>query len=237
MRDRALGEARRADVSIDGRLGFKRVQADLLRKVELYFQNQKFREYSLTYTEGAFGKTLLAGIRMAAANGEELFAHTFSYYDEVREGEKYTPYQASTAWNVPDDNLLGSILNPISGMTGETSAIGGAQSDNFNVGGAATVGPNDFLLFSKDKTAGGTYAYGNSSDEGVVALVDINGDALPDKVYRKQGALHYRPNTSLSGAIEGGFGANAPSTALPSSVLLLPAAMLMAQKVTLLLPL
>ncbi|MEL7247890.1 MAG: SpvB/TcaC N-terminal domain-containing protein, partial [Bacteroidota bacterium] len=209
IRDRELGESLRVDKTIDCRLGLKQVQADLLRRVEISYNGELIRAYRLEYALGAFSKTLLQSVTEENGAGTDFYEHNFSYYDDVRQGGSYQPYNSSTPWDVPDDNIRGSILNPIPGMNGETSILGGSASDNFNVGGAATVGPNDFLLFSKDKTAGGTYAYGNSSDEGLIALVDINSDGLPDKVYRKGGSLHYRPNRSVPGGLQA-FGEERP---------------------------
>ncbi|WP_367388034.1 SpvB/TcaC N-terminal domain-containing protein [Lewinella sp. LCG006] len=199
IRDRELGEDTRPDVSIDCRLGFKRVLADRLRRVEISYQSELVRAYRLSYTTGAFQKTLLESITEENAAGEDFFTHTFDYFDDVRSGDAYEPFAAPVNWSVPDDNIKGNILNPIPGMNGETSVLGGASANTLNVGGAATIGPNDFLLFSKDKTAGGTYAYGSSSNEGLIALVDINGDGLLDKIYRKNNALWYRSNLALPG--------------------------------------
>ena len=209
VRDRDLGEGLRADQTIDCRLGFKHVSADLLRRVEITYGNELVRAYRLEYTEGAFSKTLLERIVEESANGEDFYAHQFDYYDDIRNGSTYQPFAEAQNWDVPDDNVRGNILNPIPGMNGETSILGGSSSSNFNVGGAATIGPNDFLLFSKDKTAGGTYAYGNSTDEGLIALVDINSDGLPDKVFRKNEALWYRPNNSVPGGTQS-FGEQRP---------------------------
>src|SRR6185436_3170462 len=61
-RDRQLGEPRRPDVTIDARGGFKRVTADLLRRVEVRFNNTLVRKYELNYQTGAFGKTLLKSV-------------------------------------------------------------------------------------------------------------------------------------------------------------------------------
>lgn len=209
IRDRELGETLRADKSIDCRLGFKQVAADLLRRVEISYLGQIVRAYRLEYRDGAFDKTLLERIVEEGSNGNDFYAHDFEYFDDISSGGSYQPFGAEESWSVPNDNIKGNILNPIPGFDGETSVLGGSSSSNFNVGGAATIGPNDFQLFSKDKTAGGTYAYGNSSDEGIIALVDINSDGLPDKVYRKSGSLWYRPNLSTPGG-SSSFGEQRP---------------------------
>ena len=43
--------------------------------------------------------------------------------------------------------------------------------------------------------AGGSYSYSKSDNEGRIALVDINGDGMPDKVWKgADGKLYYRLN-------------------------------------------
>lgn len=210
IRDRELGMADRSDISIDMRLGFKQVTADLLQRVEITYKEQLIRAYQLDYAEGAFRKTLLQSITEENASGEAFYSHTFDYYDDVRVNGGYEPFENATNWDIPDDNIKGGILNPIPTMNGETSAIGGSSSSNFSAGGAATVGFNDFNLVSKDKTAGGTYAYGSSNDEGLIALVDINGDALPDKVFQSGNSLYYRANQQIAGTDEYSFGPQRP---------------------------
>src|SRR5690606_30877605 len=76
---------------------------------------------------------------------------------------------------------------------GSTSLLGGSGSSSINGGSAATVGPLGSLA-SKDYTVGGNFSIGKSDATGMIALVDINGDGLPDKVFRQNDKLFYRPN-------------------------------------------
>jgi len=90
---------RRNDVTIDARLGFKRVTADLLKKIEVKFKDETIRSYEFVYTKGAFEKTLLEMIEQYDANGDLFNTHTFEYFDEVREGTRYNPFKsAATGW-------------------------------------------------------------------------------------------------------------------------------------------
>ena len=50
----------------------------------------------------------------------------------------------------------------------------------------------------KGNTIGASYGYSLDKSNGVSTLVDINGDGLPDKVFRKGGALYYRPQIPTS---------------------------------------
>ncbi len=72
------------------------------------------------------------------------------------------------------------------------SALGGTTSSS--VGGSfyAGVGPDDQST-TTTTTGGGGFNYSNDKSKGLSTFVDLNGDGLPDKVYRDGGALYYRP--------------------------------------------
>lgn len=196
-RDRQLGEPRRKDVDISGRLGFKMVGADLLRKISVSFNGQPIRSYELTYTQGVFFKTLLNHISAMDASGKVYYSHGFSYYDDVDINGSYRPVAAGENWTIPDDNIKGDLINPIPGFTGEGSALSTTKSNNTNGGLAVTVGSLLGGAWSKIGSVGGSYGYGQDNQEGLVSLSDINGDGLPDKIFKRNGQLFYRANQGL----------------------------------------
>ncbi len=197
-RDRELGESRRPDVGISARMGFKQVNADLLRKIEIVFRSEPIRSYTFEYQTGAFFKSLLSDIVVLDETGQEFYRHTMDYHDDVRSGGHYMAFRQEEMWNAPADDIRGNILtgNPL--FPNETSVLGGSSNTDWSVGGALTVGPLGNLA-AKTNTAGGNYTYGSSSGHGLIAFVDINGDGLPDKVYHKANKLSYRPNLTGQG--------------------------------------
>ncbi len=195
LRDRDLSDPLRLDVQINGRLGFKQVTADLLRRIEISFDNKPVRSYELLYEEGAFYKTLLTLLIENDRDKKEFYRHGFDYFDEVRDGSgQYQPYNSAQAWDIPNDDLEGSLINPIPGFEDDISILGGSTSFNYSVSGALSFG----IGTSNDKslTVGGHYAYSKAKNDGKVALIDITGDGLPDKVFREGDLMYYERNLS-----------------------------------------
>ncbi|MEK7991226.1 MAG: SpvB/TcaC N-terminal domain-containing protein, partial [Thiotrichaceae bacterium] len=184
LRDRDLGEGQRNDVTISGRGGFKQVTADLLRKVEVYFQDQLSRSYAFNYRTGAFGKSLLDSIMQKGNEGGDFYAHTFDYYNDVAGGL----FGSSQGWDTRNDGISGGFFG-----VGDASAISGNKSDS--IGGHLYIGIN-LLMPTKQMSIGGKGGYSRTKSEGMLAQIDINGDGLPDKVYRDGGGIYYRPNQS-----------------------------------------
>ncbi|MCB0628125.1 MAG: SpvB/TcaC N-terminal domain-containing protein [Saprospiraceae bacterium] len=197
LRDRQLNEDLRVDKSIDARLGFKMVTADLLRRIEVRMNGDILHTYELKYGLGAFNKTLLQNIAEYDREGELFYEHQFNYYDDVRQSGSYRPFGTAQNWTVPDDRIGVNFINPLPFFPGDASLLGGSASTSINGGSAATVGPLGSLA-SKDYTVGGNFSIGKSDANGLIALVDIDGDGLPDKVFQEKDQLYYRSNLGAS---------------------------------------
>jgi len=194
--NRDLNEPERKDVQISARLGFKEVTADLLRKVEVRMEGNVIRSYELNYQEGAFFKTLLKDIIDFDAEGTEFYRHHFSYYNPLQQTGSFQPFTSPVNWQSPDDDIHGDFINPIQHFDDDISAIGGNKSSGGGGGLTVTAGIFDGLLFSKSNTAGASFGYAKLKNEGMLQLVDINGDGLPDKVFKKNDRLFFRANES-----------------------------------------
>jgi len=200
LRDRQLpGQPRRPDVQISGRLGFKQVTADLLRKINITYDGQPIRSYELLYETGAFYKTLLTLIIEYDQAGDKFAQHSFEYFDEVREADgKYQPFKMSdSTWNAGNDNVKSEFLGLIED---DISALGGSESSNYGFGLIVTLGIG-FDPATKSFSIGGGGSYGRGTSTGRIAMVDIDGDRLPDKVFKIGSELYFRKN--LSGATIG----------------------------------
>lgn len=201
-------EQGRSDVTIAGNLGFKRVTADRLKKIQVQLGSgssaKKIRSYVLDYKQGEFYKSLLAAISEYDAADNLFNTHTFDYYDEVSNKSGFAPLKQGTAWKVPGDGIRGDFKTSITGFTDEATSLSGTKSSDINIGVAVMVGTGADVI-TKSLSAGVTGGYSESESEGLLTMLDMNGDGLQDKVYSK-GGLHYRPNL-LSKTGEQGFGA------------------------------
>jgi RHS repeat-associated protein len=193
IRDRELSEPKRLDTTLDGRGGFKRVTADLLRKINVTLDGSLIRRYEFAYATGAFYKTLLHSVTQFDANGAVFNTHSFDYFDDIRDSQgNYQAFQ-TTSWTTPGDNLGKGELNLTPDNAGDASAI----NANTSLGGGGHLyvgvsGPNG----SKSGSIGVKVGFNHNEDSGLLALVDVDGDNLPDKVYRGGSGIMYRKNLS-----------------------------------------
>ncbi|HST83571.1 MAG TPA: SpvB/TcaC N-terminal domain-containing protein, partial [Kineosporiaceae bacterium] len=160
VRDSELtGYARRSDVVIDARGGFKMVTAELLARIEVAFQGQPVRSYDLAYTTGAFGKKLLASVTQRGANNTALGTHTFSYYDDIRNtAGGYDAFATPVNWTVGSDGVDAGLLSH-----GKASAISGSLSTS--TGGHLYAGFNPTKP-SKYGSAGAKVGFTHTSTDG-----------------------------------------------------------------------
>ncbi|UWQ09737.1 SpvB/TcaC N-terminal domain-containing protein [Aliiroseovarius crassostreae] len=191
-RDRELpGFAERKDTVIDGRGGFKQVTADLLRHIEVRLDGTPVRAYEFAYTEGAYHKTLLQSVTQYGADGTAFNSHSFDYHDDARNADgSYKGFAPKVSWNVP-----GGDVSKVSAIQGsETDSIGGF----FNIGLSFLIPSWEYATLTVGAKLGG----GKGDVEELLALIDIDGDGLADKVFKDGSNVSYRKN--LSGPAGGG---------------------------------
>ena len=185
-----LDDGARPDRIVSGRSGWKMVTRRLLRSVRVAFRGQVIREYVLTYSHGQFDKSLLASIRQYGVGGctaggdaftppacggaSLLDEHGFDYF---RDDQGFAQVQP---WDVAGDP------DPANATLGK-----GATSD---VSGGAGVSIGD-------KEEGARLGVSGSSGDRteLVGLYDMNGDGLPDQVFRTGNGIevlynHARPD-------------------------------------------
>lgn len=208
--------SQRADIQVNARNGVVQVTKDLLKEIKVSFEqsgnSQTIRTYRFDYEQHTFVKSQLVKIAEYDANGELFYSNTMEYHNKDESGNainetNFMDSNESTMWNHNDDDikgdlLLGSLAAGISNeFTNKGSALGSTKGWGLNGGlyvgfGIPCSGSNLF-------TAGVNGGYSYSESKGLISFMDVNGDGLPDKIYRKDGQIKFRPNLGLPGSTVG----------------------------------
>lgn len=177
------------------RYGFLTSNNKLLDKVDIAFEGATLRSYTFAYKQGAFNTNVLTTVNHIDSNGDIFASHSMDYYDDVKSSEGYKPFQNNPEiWNLHDDKIDAGFVNPIGGaFSDKASALGGSKTSTKGVSLYTGIGA---LNPDKNFSGGISYSYSNSTTEGLSTLIDINGDGLPDKVFKEGSTLYYRPNIS-----------------------------------------
>lgn len=203
------GDKTKRQKANNARYGYLTSSNRLLEKVSINFMGEELRSYTFSYVDGAFHKDLLEGVRQFDDQGQEFAFQKFDYYDDVQSASGYVPFKSqSETWNTHNDGLDAGFINPLQGMdmfSDKPTALGGTTSSS--VGGSfyAGVGIYDGSS-STSGTIGGSFNYSNDKSKGLSTFVDLNGDGLPDKVYRDGNSVYYRPQLRNSDTGEVSYG-------------------------------
>ena len=167
-------------------------------------------EYKFMYKAGQFGRSLLYKIVNTNSNNNYMFNGPRDPNNPAR----FVPVIEEYFFDYHDDIGSGSLFET-SGKTYNTfkdyatdydafdvniSALGGAEGKSTNYRGGGSVGivslfiPPSWLPFSWSATLGGHLGGGSSSSETKVMMTDIDGDGLPDKVFKDGKKFYYRKN-------------------------------------------
>jgi len=199
-------EPRRPDVRVNARGGYKDVMLELLRTITVKYDTQIIREYEFTYTTGAFKKTLLTSIIKRDKDKNDptvqiIDTHTMEYFDEVRDPTTGLYTLMSPPFAVPNagpDGVFDPVMQPFfqaGGVDASASEIGGTYSQNFGMDffSGLSTGPGAVNEPSPGAKVGVNYktnatgykiGYSMGFSFGASMLIDMNGDGLPDKLFR-----------------------------------------------------
>ena len=172
--------ADKAKKTNNARYGFLTSSNKLLDKVTVSFFDFKknttldtLRSYGFTYKQGAFFTDVLDSVTHFNNNGNAEASHRFDYYDDVKSNEGYEPFGPEEDWTDTPSVLSKSSTTSVGAST--YGGVGIFYGDKLTKGG--TVGVN--------------FSYSNSNTDGEETYIDINGDGLPDRVFRSRNGLNY----------------------------------------------
>ena len=177
----------------NARYGFLTSSNSLLDNISVNFRNELLRSYSFEYETGVFDRTLLSQIKQFDCDSELVSFHKFNYFDDLNDNGKMIPYHSETSHNISSDNI-GVGLQKIG--TKSASILGSSESSTFGTSFYAGIGGFDGSP-TKSATGGMSVGYSENSSEGKVSLMDLNGDGLPDKVYKSNGKVYYRAQSII----------------------------------------
>ena len=181
----------------NARYGFLTSSNRLLEKLTVHFQGSTLRSYAFTYSEGAFNKDVLTGVKQLDDKGAEVSYQNFDYYDDVQAAKGYVPFkEKQEIWNTHNDGLDAGFISPLKEVGGifsdKPTALGGTTSLSYGGSFYAGAGVDD-QSSSTSGTIGGSFNYSHDNSKGLLTFADLNGDGLPDKIYQDGGSVYYRP--------------------------------------------
>ena len=182
----------RNDVVRNGRLGVMQTDKALLRKVVIKNDGKQLRAYKPNYEVGPFGKTLLKSIDQLDSKDAFVASQSFDYYNDVDKGmfgDSIIKYTAAS------DNYGSLVKLKIGHFNEQLSLLGGGSSNGSTTGTGGMVGAG---WGPASVNAGPSFSLTKSKNEGRIVMIDINGDGLPDKLWKgSDNRLHYRLNQNF----------------------------------------
>ena len=183
----------RKDVTSSGRLGIMQKDKGLLRKVTVKNNGQQLRSYTLNYEEGPFGKILLKSIDQNDSRDGKVATQSFDYYNDLKNGLFSSKAEI---WKAEGEDYEAFLSHSVRGCDDNLSILGGGASKSHTTGWGTMVGIG---FAAGTVNVGPSFSNSKSSNSGKVAFVDIDGDGLPDKLFKRGNQLFYRKNMSADG--------------------------------------
>ena len=195
-----VNKYKRKDVSISARYGFKQVTADLLKNIDVYYDTTLLKRYYFGYSNsgGVTYKTLLScfgEMNLRTKGGGIDTTWNFNKWkvsdicgkidDRKIELQSFTYYSESgfgtaVAISPTSNNVTGFNYTTLNnGVT----ALGGSASSGRSGGAALTLGVG-WNLGYKSLSIGGNINWSTDDSYGLLTIIDIDGDGLPDKVFK-----------------------------------------------------
>jgi hypothetical protein len=215
--------AKRPDAHVHAKYGFRQIETQLLSAVNVYFGNMFIRRYNVKYQISPSNKVNVCAILETADSSKIALMNSYSYGPRTGCNEIYKlldsmgPIRAHTFeyFHEYDLGFKPSVLLPHMGIQGQTheifnyswpgnmifSSLSKSHSYPHSWGGSLCFGWGVEAV-DKSKSAGGSYSYSSTGTYNDVVTMDITGNGLPDRVYRKPDGYYYQPLVNQAGNIQ-----------------------------------
>ena len=199
----------REDITIAANRGFKEVTASTLCNIAIGYDNKFFKYYvfETEYGRNTNYKTRLKKVAILHKTTDTLLpcigfgdiakdsfacAH-FDYFNYPNTTELFgDPVELTLTYDTVKSTFVTGNEN-----LSKSTALGGTRGKSWNIGGTMTVGIGPVVPLTTF-SVGGNFNYSRSKSEGALTLIDLDGDGLADKVYKKRGKLYYRKHIADS---------------------------------------
>ncbi|MCQ2270346.1 MAG: hypothetical protein MJZ52_03845 [Bacteroidales bacterium] len=197
----------RNDVIIAANRGFKEVTADILCYVEIKFDSTVIRRYLFcteNERESQYKTRLTDVVRIDDIwdfTGCDMtwgdinkwnFSGTRTHFDYFDAPSGNSIFASPQSNNLDNDDIKAIfITQPFNNSEGKSTALGSTKGKNWSLGGTASVGVG-FNVCMTTVSVGGNFDYSRSASEGMLTLIDLDGDGLADKVFKDGNKVCYR---------------------------------------------
>ena len=203
----------RTDIITSLNRGLKEVTADVLCHLDVKYRDTLFRQYFFVTKNDKTTKykTIVTDIvridsPAVQKNCDNVLERDELIWSGMVQGNKNKSYSARyhlDYFEYPSAGNLYSSPNTVNGLpnddislkgvknTFRSTALGATKTKSWNLGGTGAVGLGPDVC-TTIATFGANATYSNSKSEGLMTLVDLDGDGLADKVFKKDGKLYFR---------------------------------------------
>ncbi len=212
----------REDVTTNARYGFKEVTASTLCNAQVMFNDELVRTFFFVTDnsrESNFKTRLEHFIRvddvytldwiLQATQGDTcidadsygdiirktpIVHYDFEYYNYPTKDSLYSEAMTQNLSANPNGFIVSSsFLND----SYEGTALGATKGKSWGLGTTATIGVGPDVATTM-ASGGGNFSYNRSKNVGLLSLIDIDGDGLADKIYKRDKKVYYRPQVRIS---------------------------------------
>ena len=207
----------RNDVIIAANRGFKEVTADVLCYMEVLFDTSVVRRYAF-FTENkreSQYKTRLTDIlrvdtirkfpycteQIESYNNDSSFQGVRTHFDYYNAPMANAAFGDLKTYPLEEDQVKSTFASQgFNNQEGKATALGGTRGFSWSLGGTIGVGVGGNVCMTT-VSVGGNFDYNRSQSEGLLTLIDLDGDGLADKVFKNKNGVFYRkrlPSTTDS---------------------------------------